>query len=524
MDTSQPTAAYDRFCPGEERIQISNAICRGRRRSHYPKCPGCQFNDDPNGPRAPGASSDQLDHASPIDAVFQHQEICATVPTPLSADIAWRMGHATAQYLRAKLRGYDRANRIARSLVIGRDMRTHSPMLQRSLVEGVRAAGLDVINIGIVDTPQLYFAVSHTGACGGIQTTAGTKPAQYNGFILCAAKASPITMETGLSSIRDLAARVPKHETGTTSRLTEQDFSRPYAEFVRTSLQGDGRIRRPLKVVADASNGMAGKWLPIIFQDIKRLSVIPLNYQRRGKFQHEPDPTQAKNIKDLRVLVKKRKADLGVCFSGDAAQCAFVDEKGTLVPLDMIATLLAKAFVEREPGASVLLDLRFSRAAAEVIARAGGQPALERVGPLFIKKTMAERKAVFGADLAGRFYFRDNFFCESAFLALIHLLNLMADTGRKLSELIRPLQRYRSSGERRFPCPDPQKALTDITNAHRDAQIDNLDGLTVNYPDWWFNVRPSKTEALLRVTLEARTRKLVDQKLTELRPLLSLRT
>ncbi|MEE8385045.1 MAG: phosphomannomutase/phosphoglucomutase [Dehalococcoidia bacterium] len=524
MDVSQPTAEYDRFCPGEESIRISNAICRGRRRSHFPSCHGCEFNDDEKGPGPSAATIEKPDDGSQIDAIFQHQEIFATVPTPLSSDIAWRMGHAIAQYLRAKLRGYDRANRNASSLVVGRDMRTHSPMLQRSLVEGARAAGLDVIDIGIVDTPQLYFAVNQTGACGGIQTTAGTRPAQYNGFIICGAKASPFTADTGLASIRDLAARVPKHQTGTTSRLTEQDFSKPYADFVRDALGGDGRLRRPLKVVADASNGMAGKWLPIIFQDVKRLTIVPLNYQRRGKFQHDPDPTQIKNTKDLRMLVKKRKADLGVCFSGDAAQCSFADEKGTLIPADMITALLAKRFAEREPGVSILLDLRFSRAAAEEITRAGGHPALARVGPTFIKKAMAEKKAVLGGDLTGRFYFRDNFFCESATLALVHVLNLMADTGRKLSELIRPLQHYRSSGERRFPCPDPDRALTEITNAHRDAEIDNLDGITVKYPDWWFNVRPSRTEALLRVTLEARTRKLVDEKLTELRPLLSLRT
>lgn len=523
MDDAQSTADYYRFCSGEEEIKISNAICRGRRRSHYPNCHACQFNDDEKGLAATAAEAVDVNALSPIESVFRPHDICATVPAPLSQDVAWRIGHATAQYLRAKLRGYDRADPDARSVIVGRDMRTHSPTLQQALIEGIRAAGLDVLDLGTVDTPQIYFAVNHTRACGGIQTTGGHEPAEYNGFVICGTKAVPITVETGLASIRDLAARVPKHQTGTIAQLKERDLSQPYADFVRGFLLAKRTLPRPLKVVVDAGNGMAGKWLPVVFRGIRKLTIIPMNYKRDGQFQHDPNPVPLKNTREMRRLVRERKADLGVCFSGDASQCVFADEKGTTVPADMMITLLAKMFLGREPGANVLLDLRASRAASEEIERAGGLPVLARVGPLFMKKTMSERKAVFGGDISGRFYYRDNFFCESGLLTFAHVLNMMISTSRALSELVRPIQRYRSSGERRFPCPDTDGAVKEISDAHREADIDNLDGITVRYPDWWFNVRPNRAESLLRVTLEARTRKLVDQKLSELHSLVGYR-
>lgn len=518
MQATQPTTDYFRFCPGEEKIRISNAICRGRRRSHYPACHGCRFNDDEVAASNAVGAPDRPDPGTLIEAVFQAYDVCATVPTPLSQDIAWRIGHATAQYLRAKLRGYDRADPETRSLIVGRDMRTHSIILQQALIQGIRAAGLDVIDVGAVDTPQLYFAVHHSRACGGIQTTAGHRSAEYNGFVFCGAKAVPLTPETGLASIRDLAIRVPKHNTGTLSRLIQRDFSKPYIDFLRALIPGDGALPRRLKVVIDAGNGMAGKLLPDLFDGVRKLTVIPMNTERRGRFQHDPDPTELQNTRSMRALVKQRKADFGICFSSDAAQCSFADHRGNAVPADMISVLFAKMFLEREPGATILLDLRSSQAATEEIERAGGLPILGRVSPIFIKKAMSERKAVFGADLSGRFYFRELFHCESGPIALVHMMNILATAGRPLSDLVRPIQRYRSSGECHYRCPDPDRALNDLAEAHADAQIDHLDGLTIRYPDWWCNVRPSRADSLLHVTLEAKTRKIVDARLSDLAP------
>ncbi|MBN2562952.1 MAG: phosphomannomutase/phosphoglucomutase [Phycisphaerae bacterium] len=524
MHAAQTTADYYKFCPGEEHVKISNAICRGRRRTHYPACQGCRFNDDEKPPQANLPVTERADPVSQIASAFQPHGVCAPVPVPLSQDVAWRIGYATAQFLRGRLRGYDRADPSARSFIVGRDTRIHSAGLQRALIEGIRAAGLDAVNIGAVDTPQLYFAVNHVGASGGIQTTGGTMPADYNGFVICGGKAVPVTAETGLASIRDIALRVPKHQTGTTARLTDQDFSKPYTDFIRGFLRGGRKLAKPLKVVVDASNGMASRWVSALLKRIKNVTVVPLNCDGDGHFEHEPDPLNVKNTRQLRKSVKDHKADFGVCFGGDAANCAFADEKGFTVRPDLIAALLARMFIERQAGAAIVLDHRSTRTASEEIRRAGGVSVLSRADQASMKKLMSERNAVFGGALDGRFYFRDNFFCESAILAFVHVLNLLASADRKLSELVRPLYRYRSSGEVRFPCPDPDKVLHEIASAHGDAEIDTLDGITASYPDWWFNARPSPAGPVLLVTLEARTRKALDEKLTQLQPLLGDRS
>jgi len=512
---------YFRFCPGEEHIKISNAICRGRRHSSFPKCHGCQFNDDER--QAPAAVGDKASAAMSIEAVFKAYDIRGIYPAPLSEEVAWRIGHATAQYLQGQLRGHERVGPTARTIVVGRDMRTHSPILQHSLIEGLRAVGMDVINIGMIDTSQIYFAVNHFSACGGIQTTASHNPSQYNGFKICGMKGVPIGIDTGLASIRDIAARIPKHQTGTTARLIDQDLSKPYREFLLQYLRGPSKQSKPLKVVIDASNGMAGRWFPIVFDGAKGLDVIPLHFKHDGTFVHDPNPLVASNLADLRKAVRDKKADFGACFDGDADRCIFVDEKSTIVSCDMITALLARMFLERNPGAAVVYDLRSSRVVAEEIERAGGKPIRDRVGHAFMKKTMAEHNAIFGGELSGHFYFRDNFYCDSGLLAFIHVVNLLSDSGRKLGDWVRPLQRYRASGEINFQCPDKAHTLKQIMQSYDDAQVDQLDGVTVQYPDWWFNVRPSNTEPLLRLNLEARNKKMVEEKVAELEPVLGTR-
>lgn len=512
---------YFRFCPGEEAIKISNAVCRGRRHASYPKCHGCQFNDDER--QAARTAPNRADPPMSIESVFKAYDIRGIYPSPLSEEAAWRIGHATAQYLLGQLRGHERVGPNARTVVVGRDMRTHSPILQHELIEGLRAAGMDVINIGMIDTSQVYFAVNHFGACGGIQTTASHNPAQYNGFKICGVRGTPIGIDTGLSSIRDIAARIPKHQTGTTARLTDQDLAKPYREFLLQFLRGRDKLPRPLKVVIDAGNGMAGRWFPIVFGGVKGLSIIPLYFEHDGRFVHDPNPLVAANLKDLRKAVKDAGADFGACFDGDADRCIFVDEKAAIVSCDMITALLARTFLDRHPGAAVVYDLRSSRVVAEEIERAGGKPVRERVGHAFMKKTMAEHDALFGGELSGHFYFRDNYYCDSGLLAFIHVVNVLAETGRRLGDLIRPLQRYRASGEINFQCPDKDRVLRELLKTFADAQVDQLDGVTVQYPDWWFNVRPSNTEPLLRLNLEARTKKMMEERLAELAPLLGTR-
>lgn len=523
MNDGQETKDYFRFCPGEEHIKISNAICRGRRNAHYPKCTSCRFNDDGAAPRnaQTKAREEQTQSVASVENAFRADDVCATVPTPLSDEVAWRIGHATGQYLRGKLRGYDRADPNARSVIVGRDMRADSARLQKAMIEGIRSAGMDVVNIGLIDTPQLYFAITRSGACGGVQTTGGRMGADHNGFIFCAAKAVPIGLDTGLASIRDIAARVPKHKTGITGHQTIQNLAQQYAEFIRGALHGRTKLPRSLKIVVDASNGMAGRWLPLIFKRIRGLTIVPLNFEHKGLFAHDPDPLVSKNCRDLRKSIKEVKADFGVCFDGDGSSCAFVDDKGISIPTDVMAALFARTFVEREPGASIVFDICSTRAIAEEVERTGGVAVPSHGTDTSIKKIMAQEDAAFGSDLSGRFYFRQNSYCESAFLAFVHAINLVAASDRKLGELARPLQRYRSSGEIRLPCPEPEHTLNAIARAYADAVVEEVGGMTFRYPDWQVHMRRDTREAALHVTLQARSKSIIEEKLAELRPLIA---
>lgn len=522
MAALQPTKDYYKFCPGEEHIKISNAICRGRRRTHFPKCPGCPFNDDEKKDVAMSAAGRPRETAA-IESLFRPHDILGPAPSPLSTDVAWRVGHAAGQYLHGRLRGLERADPSIRSMVVGRDLRSISRQLQIALIDGIRSTGIDVIDIGAIDTPQLYFAVNHFRACGGIQTTGGRHPAGFSGFRICAAKGFPIGAETGLMSIRDIALRVPRHDSGSTAACREANLADQYRDFIRGFLMGRGNLGRSLKIVVDAARGAASKWLPILFDDVQGLEIKRLNFDDEGRLARTPDPLDPANTAELRKTVKDTGADIGVAFDGDAGRCVFVDDKCQLIAPDIIAALLARRFIERERGASIVVDLRCTQAVFEEIDEAGGVCIPSRVGSQLLKKIMLERQAIFGADLSARYYFRDNFYCESSFLALAHLLSLLAETGRSLSSLVKPLVRYRNTGEIDFENHDTDRLMNELAAAHRDAHVDDLDGLTVRYPDWWFNVRRAESPATIRLILEARTKRLVDQHLTALTPLLGQR-
>jgi len=486
----QDTNDYYRFCPGEEHIRISDAICLGRRRAAFPKCRGCQFNDDEKAQREL-AGHKQARAAGPeedlamIEQVFKAYDVRGTYPEPLDEDVAWRIGHATAQFLRTALRGFERSEGRANSLVVGRDMRKSSPSLAAALIEGIRAAGAGVVDIGMIDTPQIYFAINHLGTCGGVQTTASHNPADYNGFKISGQHGRPVGAETGLGEIARIAANMVRHETGVAGPLECLDLSEAYKQFVRGFLKPPKR----LKVVVDASNGMAGKMIPIIFGDIEPLQIVPLNFEHNGEFVHEPNPLVDANLKQLRAAVKA-------------------------------AALLARWFLQQEPGATIVYDLRSSRVVPEEIERAGGVARRERVGHAFMKKALADTKGIFGGELSGHFYFRDNFYCDSGMLAFAHVINVLTEENKPLSRLIKPLRRYVSSGERNFQNEDKDATIRALAERYEDGQIDYLDGITVQYEDWWFNVRKSNTEPLLRLNLEAKTKTLMQKKLAEVGPLL----
>lgn len=519
---------YFRFCPGEEQIRISNAICYGRRRANFRKCPGCPFNDDEQGRAMMYAAAStagrnvtnavlETDKRDMIEKVFKAYDVRATVPEPLNEDVAWRIGNATAQFLRTTLVGYDRSDSKMNTLIVGRDMRKHSPRLSRAFIEGAAAVGTPVIDIGMIDTPQIYFAANYMPCCGGVQTTASHNPAEYNGFKICGVKGKPIGAETGLKEIERIAKAISRHQVGDVSgQIRTVDLSEPYRAFLHKFL----REPRPLKVVIDASNGMAGRWFPIVFTGVPNLHIVPLNFEHDGDFVHPPNPLVPANLAQLRAAVKEHRADFGACFDGDADRCMFVDADTNIIRCDIITALLAQEYLRDRPGAAVVYDLRSSRIVPETIERSGGVPRRERVGHVFMKRTMAEKNAVFGGELSGHFYFRDFHYCDSGLLAFIAIVNILTRTGRPLAELIAPLDVYASSGERNFQNDDKEGTFRRIADRYRDAEIDHLDGVTVQYPEWWFNVRASNTEPLLRLNMEARTADLLAQKLAELTPLL----
>jgi phosphomannomutase len=518
---------YQRFCPGEEKIHLSDAICFGRRRSNYPKCVGCQFNDDERKdrqasvpvpvPRA-AVEAGQADRGR-VEAIFRDCDVLGACPDPLSPDMAWRIGLAAAQFLKSELRGYDRSQTDKSTVVVGMDMRQESPELEASLIDGLRCGGSPVIDIGMIDTPQLFFAVNRLGCCGGVQVTGGSSPAHYNGFKFCGQKGRPINSETGLIKISKIVINSVRHAMPQLPELRRQDLAGPYKEYVRGFLKHPGagvNTEQPLSLVADASNGMAGRWLPIIFEEVDWLDIAELNFEHNGEFAHEPDPLVEDHLKPLQERVLRGKADLGICFDGDADCCIFVDNKGQAIRADLLSALLARHLLKASPGATVIYDLRSSRALPEEIRKAGGLPRRERGIQSFIKKAVFDAKGLFASELGGRYYFRDNFYCESSLVTLACVINILTDTGRPLDELIAPFRRYARSGERRFRMDGKTDAISLLSERYANGSINYLDGITVIFEDWWFNARPSADRAFLELNVEAINDAMLRAKLAEL--------
>ncbi len=454
-----------------------------------------------------------------LGKVFKAYDIRATYPKPLNEKMAWQIGFAIAQYLieQAEEAGYD--DPMMRHIVVGRDMRQSSPSLCESLVKGMRDFGAHVIDVGMVDTPFISFAINYLGCAGGVQTTASHNPANYNGFKIAKAHAKPVGMTTGLDDVRRYAAMIDrdKHQPRN-GRYEQRDLWNAYREHVLrfvspTLLNGE----REVNVVIDASNGMAGTMIPKVFAShVPGIKIRKLNFDNsKGIFAHEPNPLVESNLDDLRDQVVEQKAQAGICFDGDADRCVLVDETGATVGCDILTAWLAQRFLKQEKGASIVYDLRSTKALPEIIKEAGGQPVRSRVGHVFMKEKMAEHNAVFGGELSGHFYFRDNFYADSGAMAFAVAMSALAESGKPLSELLKPIKRYVQSGEINFEVEDKEAALESLRETYEDAEMDELDGLTIDLGDWWFNVRPSNTEPLLRLNLEGRNEKQVADRVAE---------
>ncbi len=428
--------------------------------------------------------------------IFKAYDVRGIVPTELDENIARQIGLAFQHVLDEE----DRSN--GNTVVVSRDMRSHSPGLEKALIEGLTAAGLDVLDIGLATTPMNYFAVGHTKAAGGVQVTASHNPAQYNGLKFSRHGARPVSGDHGIALMeaKVAAGDLPRAERPGT--VSDGSIFEDYRSHILSFLRHPESRR--LKVAVDAANGMSTIYKPILEE--MGIDLVPLYFELDGSFpNHEANPLKEENLRDLMRLVQESGADLGVEFDGDADRAAFVDERGEPIGSDLMTALIGGELLAREPGKAVLYDLRSSRAVHEYIEEKGGIPVRERVGHSFMKATLRNRNGIFGGELAGHYYFRDNYYADSALLAVIEVLNLLRETGKTLSELVQPLRRYAKSPEINFVVEDKKGKMEELARRYADAEIDYLDGITFSYPDWWANVRPSNTEPFLRLVLEART-------------------
>jgi phosphomannomutase len=440
-----------------------------------------------------------------MSGIFKAYDVRGIVPAQLDEAMARQIGLAFQHVLDAE----DRA--CGNTVVVSRDMRGHSPGLESALVEGLTAAGLDVLDVGLASTPMNYFAVGHTGAAGGVQVTASHNPAQYNGFKFSRHGARPVSGDHGIALMEQKVAAGDLPRAARPGTVSRGDVFDDYRRHVLSFLHAGKR----LKVVVDAANGMSTLYRPIL--EATGIDLVPLYFELDGSFpHHEANPLKEENLRDLIEKVGETGADLGVAFDGDADRAAFVDERARPVGSDLVTALIGGELLEREPGKAVVYDLRSSRAVAEYIEEHGGIPVRERVGHSFMKATLRAREGIFGGELAGHYYFRDHFYADCALLAVIEILNLLRQTGRPMSALVAPLLRYAKSPEINFVVEDKQGKIEELARRYGNAEIDYLDGITIRYPGWWANVRPSNTEPYLRLVLEAGTPDELERRKSEL--------
>jgi phosphomannomutase len=400
-----------------------------------------------------------------------------------------------------------------RRMAVGRDMRLSSAAMQEALMRGAAAAGADVVDLGLVGTEMVYFAVGSLGLEGGAMVTASHNPKQYTGVKLVRRGALPVGGESGLMDVRDRAL-VDAPPAGAPGKIEEYDIWPAYVDRVLSFVDVDSI--KPLKVVIDAANGMAGTILPPVLERLP-IETVRCYFEPDGSFpNHEPNPLLPENREFIVSKTLEKSADLGVAFDGDSDRCFFVDDTGEFVPGDFVTALFAESLLEKEPGAKVIYDVRASRAVPDTIERDGGVALINRVGHAFIKARMRKEDAAFAGEVSGHYYFRDFSQADSGVVPFLLMLELISKKGRRLSEILAPLRaRYFITGELNTPVPDVALKLQELKERYAEARISHLDGISVDFDDWHFNVRPSNTEPLLRLNLEATSEELMEQKRDE---------
>jgi phosphomannomutase len=449
---------------------------------------------------------------SDLGAIFKAYDIRGTVPDQLDADIVGRVGAAFARFALDDGGPCDR-------ICVARDMRPSGVELQAAFIEGVLSQGVDAVDLGLASTDLLFYASGALDAPGAV-LTASHNPAQYNGIKLCLAGAKAVGEDSGLAEVQRLTETPPPAAPAQGSR-SERDVLPDYVRHVHSFVNRPSL--KPLKVIADTANGMGGLVAPAVFAGLP-FELEVLFGELDGTFPNHPaDPIQLENLRDLQARVVETRADIGLAFDGDADRVFLVDEQAAPVSGSLTTAIVAAAILEKEPGATILHNLICSKAVPETIREAGGTPIRTRVGHSLIKKVMAETGAAFGGEHSGHYYYRDNYRADSGIITALIVLERMSTSGKPLSELRKPFERYAASGERNTRVDDVDAVLERVAAAYPNATQDRLDGLTVDSGAWWFNLRPSNTEPLLRLNLEADTQDEVDRRVEEVQAIIAAR-
>jgi phosphomannomutase len=442
-------------------------------------------------------------------ALFKAYDIRGIAPEELSPELAYRIGRALVIELKVD------------AVAVGRDMRTTGPLLSASVIDGIRDQGADVTDLGLVSTDALYFAVGKYGFPAGVMITASHNPPEFNGFKICRDGARAVSFEDGIKQIRDRAiagdfpALAEKR-----GDLQSKDVLDAYATHVLGLV--DVSAIKPLKIAIDAGNGMAGKTVPVVFKSLP-VKIIPLYFELDGTFpNHLANPIEPENVRDLQKAVLDNGCDLGIAFDGDADRMFLIDEQGRAVGGDMVTAMVAIALLKKHPGTAVCYNLICSRSVPEVIEAHGGRPVRTPVGHSLIKKIMREQDAIFGGEHSGHFYFRDNWYADSGVIAALTVLELISAQGKPLSEVLGPLDTRFRSGEINMRVDNAKTVMQQVEDRFvaEGGSVDHLDGVTVGFPDWWFSLRASNTEPLLRLNVEADTSELLATKTAEVRSLI----
>ncbi len=442
------------------------------------------------------------------ESIFKAYDIRGVYPETLDEDVARDVGRAFVSHLGLS------GSRV----IVARDMRLSGEALKDAFVGGVTEAGADVLDLDLVSTDALYFAVGHLEEPGGAMITASHNPKEHNGLKLCREKAIALSGDEGIGQIRDLITSGKLPEPAEFPGSVESgDITEDYAEHCVSFIETEGL--RPLKIVVDAGNGMAGKMLPAVFEKLP-FEYVPMYFELDGSFpNHTPNPIEPENVKELQERVVEEGADFGAAFDGDADRCFIIDEKGETISGDLLATLVSKNVLEKEPGATILYSVVCSKAFPELVGREGGKAIRTKTGHSIIKPQMRKNDAAFGGEHSGHFYFRDNYFADSGIVAMLTVAELVARQEKPVSELLAPIDPYVRSGEINSEVEDTEATIQKVEENYSDddsVEIDHLDGLTVDSGNWWFNLRPSNTEPLLRLNLEAQDRETMEQRRDEL--------